>query len=565
MTDLVRVRRALISVSDKSGVVAFARELASLGVEIISTGGTAQLLAREGVPVVPVEQLTGFPEMMDGRLKTLHPRVHGGILGVRGDEAHEAAMREHGINPIDLVCVNLYPFEEAARRAASGQASESELIENIDIGGPAMIRSAAKNFAHVVVVVRAEQYAGLLSELRANNGATTLALRRAFSREAFARTSEYDAAIASAFASFAANETSHAMRHPVSSSDDTAEHAFPDRLGVTASLVTRLRYGENPHQSAAAYRENAGGILAAEFLHGKELSYNNVNDADAAQRLACEMERAVNALSGDERWTSAVVVKHTNPCGAATRAGTEDAVRAAIDGDPLAAYGGVMAIAGRLDVRSAERLCDKDVFLEVLIARSFDDDALDMLRAKSKNLRILCAYPESAHDDEWGYEVRSIIGGLLVQSRDSRRPTPAEWVHRAGPAITDPLRDAIAPLECIARALTSNAVCIALVSESGVQLVGAGAGQMDRVASCRIAVEKAGERLSSTARSPHAQVAVAFSDAFFPFDDGPRVLIDAGVQVIVHPGGSKRDADTFALCDARGVTCLTTGIRHFRH
>ncbi|MDX2130976.1 MAG: bifunctional phosphoribosylaminoimidazolecarboxamide formyltransferase/IMP cyclohydrolase [Planctomycetota bacterium] len=525
------IRRALLSVSDKAGLVPFAAALARRQIEIISTGGTAAALRAAGIQVTTIDALTGFPEILDGRVKTLHPAVHAGLLAVRDSAAHAAQLEQHAIGTIDLVCVNLYPFEQTVARP---DVTRAEAIEQIDIGGPSMIRSAAKNHAFVTVVTAPAQYDRVLHELDLHNGETTPALRAELAREAFALTSRYDAAIAAYLT-------------------DAGDARFPPLLTLTCVKVDDLRYGENPHQAAALYRRvgraPAGTVPLAEQLHGKELSYNNLNDAHAALSLA----RALASL--DPARAAAAIIKHANPCGAALANDARTAIDQAIAGDPIAAYGGILALSAPLDADAADRLNTKDVFLEVVLAPDYDADALATLRARSANLRILRVGPEVGPPEP--LELRSIPGGLLVQERDLRLAHADEYVRRAGPAPTPEALDLARFLECVARALVSNAVCIGARGESGAaMLVGAGAGQMDRVTACRLAVEKAGR---------HASGAVAFSDAFFPFPDGPEILIDAGVRTIVHPGGSKRDDETFALCEARGVTCLTTGLRHFRH
>ncbi|MEK6700861.1 MAG: bifunctional phosphoribosylaminoimidazolecarboxamide formyltransferase/IMP cyclohydrolase [Planctomycetota bacterium] len=547
MTSLVPIRRALISVSDKRGLIELAQALASHGVEIISTGGTAAAIAKAGIPVTPIDAVTGFPEIMDGRVKTLHPKVHGGLLGVRDNPEHIAAMEKHGIKPIDLVCVNLYPFEATIARPG---VSREEAIENIDIGGPSMIRSAAKNHHFVTVVTDAAQYAEVMGELALHKGATTLGLRERLAGAAYARTSAYDGAITAYLAGSTALE---------SGATQSGASGVPGSMKLDLELVEALRYGENPHQGAGIYRargrggERQGSLATARKLHGKELSYNNINDAAAALELVRQLRQI------DATRVGACVVKHMNPCGAALSKTPLDAVREAIAGDPLAAYGGILAINAMLDKPSADRLCEKDIFMEVIVAPSFSPEAVDTLRTRWANLRMLetgAIEPAGAGELEWR-SLPGAGGGWLAQSRDSRLATPAEFVHAAGPPPTPQTLGTVAFLEGVCRSLLSNAVCIGGVSESGgARLFGAGAGQMDRLTSCRIACDKAGEL---------ARGAVAFSDAFFPFPDGPKVLIDAGVKTIVHPGGSKRDGETFELCSANGVTCITTGLRHFRH
>ncbi|MEQ8769573.1 MAG: bifunctional phosphoribosylaminoimidazolecarboxamide formyltransferase/IMP cyclohydrolase [Phycisphaerales bacterium] len=523
--ELVRVRRALLSVSDKSGLVEFARTLAGLGVELISTGGTAAALRDAGLDVRDVSEVTGFPEMLSGRVKTLHPKVHGGILGVRGDADHESAMREHAIEPIDLVCVNLYPFEATVARAG---VTEPEAVEQIDIGGPAMVRSAAKNHDAVAIVTEPAQYARVIEDLRENDGRTSRPVRRALAVEAFARTAAYDAAIAGW----------------LGRDDDT-----PPRLSISGIRGGELRYAENPHQPGAAYRDPAftgPSVLSGEQLAGKQLSYNNLADAAAALELALQL--------GEMSPAGAVVVKHTNPCGAASASSVPEAVQLAMAGDPVAAYGGILAVSAPIDADTAARIAGEGSFFEVVIAPAFEGDATSTLSERWKNCRLLAV--GDAPRVVGARTVKSIPGGMLVQRADDELPDTATWTHAAGPAPTDEDVAAARALMCVVRALSSNAVCLGGRDGEGVRLFGAGAGQMDRVASCRLAVEKAGE---------HARGSIAASDAFFPFDDGPRVLIDAGARMLVHPGGSKRDRETFDLCDARGVTCLLTHRRHFRH
>lgn len=533
MSEIAPIRRALISVSDKRGVVDFARALVERGVHLLSTGGTARTLREAGLPVTLVEEHTGFPEMLDGRVKTLHPKIHGGILGVRDRAEHRDKMAEHGIEPIDLVCIDLYKFEDTIARTG---ATLEEAVEQIDIGGPSMLRSAAKNFRDVTVVSDPAQYETVLAELREHGGAT-LATRMSLAAAAFERTCAFDAAI------------SGYLR-------EQQGEAFPRVLTLQGRRSAELRYGENPHQAAALYADPASRgptIAGAEQLHGKELSYNNLLDASAALELAV-------ALAGlEEDAAGACIIKHTNPCGAALGANAAEAFDLAIAGDPLAAYGGIAASSVTIDRGAADRLCAPDRFFEVVIAPEFAEDALATLRERWKNVRLLRTGPLVGDGRRpVRRDVRSIPGGFLVQSHDDRVPEPSSWTHAAGPAPAAPLLRAAAVVEAAVRALSSNAVAIGGPAgpRGGAALFGGGAGQMDRVASCRLAVAKAGER---------ARGAVAVSDAFFPFPDGPEILIDAGVAMIVHPGGSKRDPETFALCEARGVTCMTTGVRRFRH
>ena len=543
VADHIRIRRALISVSDKSGLVEFARELASMDVEIISTGGTAAALAKAGIPVMPIEDVTGFPEMMDGRVKTLHPKVHGGLLGVRDNPEHVAAMATHGIRPIDLVCVNLYPFESTVTKPG---IAEHEAIENIDIGGPSMLRSAAKNFESVTVVTDAAQYARVVSEMRAHAGATTIGLRRECAQAVFARTAAYDGAIARwmAGSGFAGGSASAVA-------DGSA--TFPREATLTLELVDELRYGENPHQRGAVYalrNERGPSVVTARLLHGKPLSYNNLLDAAAALELVQDLHsQRVGA-------TACAVIKHTNPCGAAIAGTVLGAFEQAWSGDPLAAFGGIVAFSRTVDTATAEAMAAGERFLEVVIAPAYEPKALETLQSRWKNARLL-ATGELGAAPSAGLAWRSVPGGMLVQERDVHAIDAAKFTLAAGPAPSaETLADA-ALVFAVAKHLKSNAVCIG----AGGTLWGAGAGQMDRVASCRNAVEKAKARLASAAGA----VPVAASDAFFPFADGPTLLADAGVRCIIHPGGSKRDQDTFDLCNARGITCLLTGSRHFRH
>ena len=560
---LVKVRRALVSVSDKSGLVEFARALSGAGVEIVSTGGTAAALARAGVACTPIEAVTGFPEMMDGRVKTLHPRVHGGLLAVRDDPAHVASMREHGIEAIDLVCVNLYPFEATVAREG---IAEHEAVEQIDIGGPSMVRSAAKNHASVAVVTDPAQYARVIEEMGRHGGATTLALRRALAHAAFARTAAYDAAIARWMGSNGFGEG--AGETGGSPADAGAGAAFPRAVALRLELADELRYGENPHQRGAVYADPAArgpSVVRARVLHGKALSYNNLLDAGAAlelvQDLAAQAVRGGGAPgAGSARGACAcAVIKHTNPCGAAVGASVLDSFERAWAGDPLAAFGGIVAFSRDVDAATAEAMAAGERFLEVVIAPGYEPAALAALQARWKNARLLATGPLG--EPQPGLSWRSVPGGMLAQDRDVHPIDASRFVHAAGPAPgAGMLRDA-GMLFTVAKHLKSNAVCIG----AGGALWGAGAGQMDRVASCRNAVEKARARLAAAGAAAGGEMPVAASDAFFPFADGPTLLVDAGVRCIVHPGGSKRDQDTFDLCNARGVTCLLAGTRHFRH
>ena len=543
MSDLRPVRRALLSVSDKTGLVEAAQQLSAAGVDLVSTGGTRAAIAAAGLPVRDVAELTGFPEMMDGRVKTLHPAVHGGLLALRDDPAHAEALEAHGIAPIDLLYVNLYPFEATVAKPG---IAEHEAIENIDIGGPSMLRSAAKNFESVTVVTDAAQYARVVSEMRAHAGATTLGLRRECAQAVFAHTAAYDGAIARWMAG-------NGFSGGAAAAAGDAAATFPREATLTLELVDELRYGENPHQRGAVYalrNEHGPSVVTAKLLHGKPLSYNNLLDAAAALELVQDLH------SQRAGATACAVIKHTNPCGAAIAGTVLGAFEQAWSGDPLAAFGGIVAFSRTVDAATAEAMAAGERFLEVVIAPAYEPKALETLQARWKNARLL-ATGELGAAPSAGLAWRSVPGGMLVQERDVHAIDAAKFTLAAGPTpSTETLADA-ALMFAVAKHLKSNAVCIG----AGGTLWGAGAGQMDRVASCRNAVEKAKARLASAAGA----VPVAASDAFFPFSDGPTLLADAGVRCIVHPGGSKRDQDTFDLCNARGVTCLLTGTRHFRH
>jgi len=528
---VVRVTRALISVSDKSGIVELAQKLSNLGVKIISTGGTAKALADAGIPVTGIEEVTGFPEMMDGRVKTLHPKIHGGLLARRDDQSHIDSMNAHDIAPIDLVIVNLYPFQATIARAG---VTDEEAIEQIDIGGPSMVRSAAKNHQSVAIVTDPSQYEALSTELNEHNGATTFELRRQLAADAFTATAHYDAAISTWM-----------------NKDSTT---LPNKLTLGLTKIDDLRYGENPHQAAAVYqvgKAQPGSLIGATQLHGKPLSFNNLNDASAA----LETVRSIARVKGTQH--AAVVLKHTNPCGAASASTNSWAIDLAIAGDPMAAFGGILASSSPIDLAGAERIAAEGTFFEVVIAPSYAPDALELLKSRWKNLRILAVGDDAPSINQ---ETKFIPGGMLVQDRDLVTPIHTQWTYKSGPKPTNEQLDAAAMLETVCRSLSSNAVLLGGIDNTSgtnsVRLFGAGAGQMDRVASCLGAVRKAGDLCKGS---------IALSDAFFPFTDGPQILIDAGVSMIVHPGGSKRDSETFELCETHGVTCMTTGIRHFRH
>lgn len=526
------IRRALLSVSDKNDLVPFAEALRARGVTIISTGGTAKALQAAGIPVVPVEQVTGFPEGLDGRVKTLHPSVHGGLLAIRDSAEHAEFLRKHKIEGIDLVCINLYPFQQTV---ANPNVSMQDAIENIDVGGPAMLRAAAKNHRYVTVVTSPKHYDRVIQEMDNHGGCTTMETRAELAAAAFARTAEYDAAIASFLS----------RRSPT---------VFPQVMDLRYTKVDQLRYGENPHQEAALYLDPAStgqSVVNAKQLHGKQLSYNNINDAAAA----LEAVKGLARLAVVNGKTAAVVVKHTNPCGGAVAESGAAAVEKAIAGDPVAAYGGILAVSRPIDKDTAHIICDPKHFLEVIVAPDFAEDALELLRSRWSSVRLLAVGDRQASSAR-KLDYRSVPGGMLVQDRDLLMTDPNLWEHKAGPKPTQEQIGAALVLEQLCRWVTSNAIVVGGMDGQSVRLFGVGSGQVDRVSACRLAVEKAG---------PLAKGAIAVGDAFFPFPDGPRVLIDAGVKMIVQPGGSKRDEETLALCEARGVSCVTTGVRHFRH
>ncbi|MCZ6836393.1 MAG: bifunctional phosphoribosylaminoimidazolecarboxamide formyltransferase/IMP cyclohydrolase [Planctomycetota bacterium] len=530
MSDLVPIRRALLSVSDKSDLVAFAKSLVESGVQIISTGGTAKKLIEAGIEVIPVDQVTGFPEMMDGRVKTLHPNIHGGLLARRDIESHVQAMHDHGIEPIDLVCINLYPFEQTILKEG---VTRPEAIEQIDIGGPSMLRSAAKNHSFVTVLTSASQYDRVISEMRQNEGATTIELRRDLAAAAFTRTAEYDTTISAWMGS-------------------RREDSFPHMLRLTYTHLAGLRYGENPHQQAAGYANPASAepsVIKATLLSGKPLSYNNLNDGAAALQLVQDLY-----LSEFDTYAAAVI-KHANPCGASVASSLLEAFERAYAGDPLAAYGGILALSATVDEATAQAIVEGKKFLEVIIAPDFGKGVAKMLSDRWTNVRLL-SVGDLHHTTNMKMDYKSVPGGMLVQERDLKMANVADWSHAAGPAPDEALIRESAFVWTVCKHLKSNAIAIG----TGGQLIGAGMGQVDRVSACRQAIERAGDRIAS-----NSGPIIATSDAFFPFPDGPEALIEAGITCLVHPGGSKRDAETFNLCNERGVTCLTTGVRHFRH
>lgn len=518
------IRRALISVSDKAGLLDLARALVAQGAEILSTGGSAKALRDAGVPVTEVSDYTGFPEILDGRVKTLVPKIHGGILGRRDLPAHVAQMHEHGIGPIDLVAVNLYPFEKTV---ASGADAET-CIENIDIGGPALIRAAAKNHAHVVVLTDPAQYEGLIDAL--GNGGTTLDTRRFYAGAAYARTAAYDAAIAAWFAA-------------------QAQDAFPERFALAGQRAEILRYGENPHQQAAFYRDGSTrpGVATAVQVQGKALSYNNINDTDAAFEAVAEFDEP-----------AVVIVKHANPCGVAVSSALTTAWDQALRCDPVSAFGGIVALNRPLDAATAEKI--STIFTEVIVAPDAAEDAKALL-ARKKNLRLLLTGglpdPTAA-----GTVVRSVAGGFLAQTRDNGRiaPEALKVVTKRKPTEQE-MQDLIFAFR-VAKHVKSNAIVYAKDRTT----VGIGAGQMSRVDSARIAASKSGEAAKTAGQSaPLTQGSVAASDAFFPFADGLETIVAAGATAVIQPGGSIRDDEVIAAADAAGIAMVFTGMRHFRH
>ena len=526
----VKIGRALLSVSDKTGLVDLGKALAAHGVALVSTGGTAKALREAGLEVADIADLTGFPEMMDGRVKTLHPKVHGGLLAVRDNAEHVASMTEHAIEPIDLVVVNLYPF---AQTVAKG-ASREEIIENIDIGGPSMVRSAAKNHESVTILTDPADYARLIAEMAANDGATTYDFRRLCAAKAYAATAAYDGMIAHWFMTVDQGEK------------------FPPSVTMTRTLVMPLRYGENPHQEAALYvpgGEHISGIGQAEQVQGKELSYNNLNDANAALELLAEFRDGPPTV---------VIVKHANPCGVATGATLAEAYQNAFQCDSVSAFGGIIAVNRPLDAPTAEAI--SGIFTEVVVAPGADEAARAVF-AKKKNLRLLLTHglPDPART---GQSVTVIAGGILVQDRDNGRVTRdmLKAVTKRAPTSQE-LNDCLFAWT-VAKHVKSNAIVYA---KDGVT-AGIGAGQMNRRDSSRIAAAKAQEAAQTFGwASPHTKGSAVASDAFFPFADGLLAAAEAGATAVIQPGGSMRDDEVIAAADEAGLAMVFTGMRHFRH
>ena len=524
-----RVTRALLSVSDKSGLIEFATALSKHGVALVSTGGTAKAIAAAGLQVMDVSELTGFPEMMDGRVKTLHPNVHGGLLAIRDNADHAKSMKDHGIAPIDLLVVNLYPFEATVDKGAS----EEDCIENIDIGGPAMIRAAAKNHDDVAVLVEPSDYQAVLDELAAHQGATTLTLRKRLAAKAYARTAAYDAAISNWFAA-------------------RLKIDAPDFRAVGGKLIQALRYGENPHQNAAFYKtpERRPGVATARQLQGKELSYNNINDTDAAYECIGEFDA--------KRTAACVIVKHANPCGVAESSDLASAYRKALACDSTSAYGGIIAFNRTLDADAANAVAG--IFTEVIIAPDATDEAIAII-AKRKNLRLLLAggLPDPRRV---GLTAKTVAGGLLVQSRDNAVVDDMTLKVATKRAPTDAEMHDLKFAFRVAKHVKSNTIVYA----KDLATVGIGAGQMSRIDSARIAARKAEDAAKELGlKEPMTKGSVVASDAFFPFADGLLVAIEAGATAVIQPGGSMRDDEVIKAADDHGIAMVLTGTRHFKH
>ena len=524
-----RIQRAILSVTDKTGVADFARRLAALGVELVSTGGTAKLLRDADIAVKDISELTGFPEMLDGRVKTLHPKVHGGILHMRAKPEHRAAVAQHGIQPIDMVVVNLYAFEKTAAKPG---VEFGEIIENIDIGGPSMIRSAAKNFQDVAVVTSPADYAALAEEMEKSGGELTLATKWRLAQKAFATTAAYDSAIASTLERIACQDARFELAPPA---------AFPENLRLSYRKVMDLRYGENPHQKAAMYSDGSSrGVANGKQLQGKELSYNNIVDLQAAWELALEFDEPF-----------CCIIKHTNPCGSATGKDAIEAFQKAFAGDPVSAFGGVIALNRPVDGPTAEAIAGLRhngvaLFIECIIASAFDPAARERF-AKRKDLRLLEATP-----DPLRYVLKAVSGGALLQDNDLHRLDPKEVKVVSTRPPSDQEMRALLFAWKICKHVKSNAIVYAREG----QTVGVGAGQMSRVDSARIGAMKAVLPVKGT---------VAASDAFFPFPDGVEDIAKAGATAIIQPGGSVRDQDIIDAANRLGLAMVFTGIRHFRH
>jgi phosphoribosylaminoimidazolecarboxamide formyltransferase / IMP cyclohydrolase len=525
-SDLKKITRALLSVTDKTGLVDFARELASHGVELVSTGGTARALREQGLTVLDISELTGFPEMLDGRVKTLHPKVHGGILHIRANAEHRRSVEMHGIQPIDMVVVNLYAFEKTALRPG---ATFGEVIENIDIGGPSMVRSAAKNFEDVAVVTSPGDYASLTEEVRVNRGALTRETRWRLAKAAFSLTAAYDAAIANTLDELAGSESSAPLQ--IARPEDAP---FPAAVRISYPLATPLRYGENPHQRAALYSDRSGlGVAGAHQLQGKELSYNNIVDLDACWDLVQEFDQPAVAI-----------IKHTNPCGAAIGTSIVEAYQKALAADPISAFGGVIGINREVDAAAAEEIAK--LFVEAVAAPSYSAEALARFSAK-KNLRLVTVKPAPQHR-----VLKQVSGGLLLQDADTAHISAADLKMVTARKPSDAEIETLLFAWLVCKHVKSNAIVYA---RDG-QTLGVGAGQMSRVDSAKFGAMKAVLPLVNC---------VAASDAFFPFADGLEAVAAAGATAVIQPGGSVRDEEVIAAAEKLGVAMVFTGIRHFRH
>jgi phosphoribosylaminoimidazolecarboxamide formyltransferase/IMP cyclohydrolase len=543
LNGLRRILRALLSVTDKTGLVEFASALAAHNVELVSTGGTARALREAGLRVRDISDLTGFPEMLDGRVKTLHPKVHGGILHIRGNAEHVAAVREHAIEPIDMVVVNLYAFEKTANKPG---VAFSDMIENIDIGGPSMVRSAAKNFEDVAIVTSAGDYSLIAEELDANQGSLGRATRWRLARAAFAVTAAYDAGIAT---------TLESVAEPAAHGEPAVFdlEAMPQAVRVIEPLKTVLRYGENPHQKAALYVDGSGrGVPSAKQLQGKELSYNNIVDLDACWELVCEFDAAEDA--------AVAIIKHTNPCGAATGGSVLEAYRHALEADPVSAFGGVIGINREVDAEAAEEIAK--LFVEAIIAPSFTAEAVARFAAK-KNLRLLEIAASHAGAGGPVRTLKQVSGGFLMQDADRGRILEADLIVTTRRRPTPEETRALLFAWTVCKHVKSNAIVYARCNKSEGnsgdghgQTVGIGAGQMSRVDAARFGAMKAILPLAGT---------VAASDAFFPFADGLEAVAAAGATAIIQPGGSVRDSEVIEAADRLGIAMVFTGIRHFRH
>ena len=522
-----KITRALLSVTDKTGLLDFAKRLDTLGVELVSTGGTAKMLRDGGLAVRDISDLTGFPEMLDGRVKTLHPKVHGGILHIRSNDEHVAAVNEHAIQPIDMVVVNLYAFEKTASKPGVKLA---EIVENIDIGGPSMVRSAAKNYQDVAIVTAADDYAAIADEMEANGGSLSMATKWRLAKAAFATTAAYDTAIANSLEKLPEPDGTHEQAAIFD------EAITPGSIRLNFPLKATLRYGENPHQAAAVYTDGTStGIANAKQLQGKELSFNNLVDLDACWELASEFSEPAVAI-----------IKHTNPCGVATGDTVADAYRNALAADPVSAFGGVIGINRRVTADAAEEIAK--LFVEAIVAPSFTPDAVEAF-AKKKNLRLIEIVPAAAK-----VALKQISGGMLLQDADHGSPAEFKVVTKRQP--TDEEMTALRFAWTVCKHVKSNAIVYARTHERHGQTVGVGAGQMSRVDAAKFGAVKAVLPLADT---------VAASDAFFPFADGLEVVAQAGATAIIQPGGSVRDNEVIEAADRLGIAMVFTGMRHFRH